>query len=226
MIRNRAEKRGTDLRREEIAQAALELMSAEGIRGLNIAALARKVGLAPSAIYRHYRGKDQILEAALAHVHDVFMANVAVVRAESDDPLVRLRLLVRRHLAFFMRNIALPRIVFSDETIAARPELRARVFRLVRDYLDAIAEIVREGQAQRRLSRRVDPDTAALLFLGTVQPAGFLRLLSGGTFDVAAHLDRAWPHYESLLAAPKPASARSAARRASPRRPSRAKGGS
>jgi AcrR family transcriptional regulator len=197
--RDRAAKKDTEHRRKEIARAALDLMSAHGIRGLSIAAVARRVGLTPSAIYRHYAGKDQILEAALEHVHETFLANVAAVRAETEDPLARLRVLIHRHLAFFMQNIALPRIVFSDETIASRPELRARVYRFVRDYLGAVAEIVREGQARGVLSRRVDPDTASLLFLGMVQPGGFLRLLSGGKFDVAAHLERVWPLYESLL---------------------------
>ena len=217
MIHMRAEKKETGLRKREIAQAALDVMSAHGLRGLSIAAVARRVGLSPSAIYRHYTGKDQVLDAALEYLRDVFLGNVAAVAAESDDPLRRLHLLVRRHLDFFMRNIALPRIIFSDESIAARPERRARVYRLVRSYLDAIAAIVRDGQERGLLARRVDPETAALLFLGTVQPGGFLRLLSGGQFDVAAHLDRVWPLYEALLSPSGTEPAR-AARRPAPRR--------
>ncbi|MGE5175417.1 MAG: TetR/AcrR family transcriptional regulator [Hyphomicrobiales bacterium] len=195
----RAEKKDTGQRRKEIAQAALEVMSRHGLRGLSIAAVARRVGLSPSAIYRHYTGKDQMLDAALDHLREVFLGNVAAGRAETEDPMERLRAVVRRHLAFFLENIALPRIIFSDESIAARPHRRARVYGIVRDYLGAIAEIIRDGQDRGLLGRRVDPETGALLFMGTVQPAGFLRLLSGGEFDIAAHLERAWPLYEQLL---------------------------
>lgn len=220
MIHMRAEKKDTELRRKEIARAALDIMSAQGLRGLSIAAVARRVGLTPSAIYRHYTGKDQVVDAALDYVHEVFLGNVAAVRAETEDPLRRLELLVRRHLAFFMQNIALPRIIFSDESIAGNPERRARVYRFVRSYLDAVAAVVREGQERGALGRRIDPDTAALLFLGTVQPGGFLRLLSGGQFDVAAHLDRVWPLYEALLLESGPAPARPA-RQPAPRRAKR-----
>lgn len=221
MIHMRAEKKDTELRRRQIAEAALDVMSANGLRGLSIAAVARRVGLTPSAIYRHYTGKDQVLDAALEHLRQTFLGNVAAVRAETDDPLERLRRLVQRHLAFFMQNIALPRIIFSDETIAAHSERRARVYRLVRGYLDAIADVVRDGQARGLLGRRIDPDTASLLFLGMVQPGGFLRLLSGGQFDVAAHLDRVWPLYESLLLDSGPEPAAAAKRRAPGRRPGR-----
>lgn len=217
MIHMRAEKRDTELRKKQIAEAALDVMSSHGIRGLSIAAVARRVGLTPSAIYRHYTGKDQVLDAALAYLHETFLGNVAAVIAETDDPFRRLRLLVRRHLDFFMRNIALPRIIFSDESIAARPDRRARVYRIVRSYLDAIAGIVRDGQERGLLAARVDPETAALLFIGTVQPGGFLRLLSGGEFDTAAHLDRVWPLYEALLS-PSGTAPKQAARRPAPRR--------
>lgn len=199
MIRKRAERLDTQLRKRQIAQAALEIMSADGLKALSIAAVARRVGLAPSAIYRHYQGKDEVLDAALDFIRETFLGNAAASRAVSDDPLERLRDLVGRHLAFFMRNRALPRIIFSDETVASVPRRRARVYRMVCAYLREIAEIVREGQRSGTLTSRIDPGTAALLFLGMIQPAGFLRLLSGGEVDVAAHLRRVWPLYEAIL---------------------------
>jgi hypothetical protein len=38
----------------------------------------------------------------------------------------------------------------------------------------------------------VDPETAALLFLGLIQPAGVLWFLTDGEFDVTRHVQRAW----------------------------------
>ena len=59
----RQPKVGTQIRREQIAEAALGLVAAEGVRRLSIAAVARRVGLVPSGIYRHYKSKDQVLDA-------------------------------------------------------------------------------------------------------------------------------------------------------------------
>ena len=54
------EKLGTEIRQEQIAEAALELVASQGLGRLSVAAVARRVGLVPSGIYRHYKSKDDI----------------------------------------------------------------------------------------------------------------------------------------------------------------------
>lgn len=56
------EKMKTEVRREQIAAAALQLIARRGMHGLSIAGIARQVGLVPSAIYRHFDGKDHVLD--------------------------------------------------------------------------------------------------------------------------------------------------------------------
>ena len=43
-----AKKLGTEIRQEQIAEAALELVASQGVRRLSVAAVARRVGLVPS----------------------------------------------------------------------------------------------------------------------------------------------------------------------------------
>ena len=42
-----------------------------------MAALARRVGLVPSGIYRHFKNKDEILAAVFDRVEERLLANVA-----------------------------------------------------------------------------------------------------------------------------------------------------
>ena len=60
------EKLDTEIRPEQLSQAALALIAAHGLEGLSIARVARRVGLVPSAIYRHYSGKDDLVDYAPA----------------------------------------------------------------------------------------------------------------------------------------------------------------
>ncbi|NIQ01450.1 MAG: TetR family transcriptional regulator, partial [Nitrospinaceae bacterium] len=60
-----AERRGSESRKDQILQAALGLVATQGLQGLNMAALARRVGLVPSALYRHFKGRDEILDAVI-----------------------------------------------------------------------------------------------------------------------------------------------------------------
>ncbi|MBI2220156.1 MAG: helix-turn-helix transcriptional regulator [Acidobacteria bacterium] len=50
----------TEIRQEQIAQAALAVVARHGIRRLSIASVARRVGIVPSAPYRHFENKDDL----------------------------------------------------------------------------------------------------------------------------------------------------------------------
>ena len=69
-------------------------MAAEGLKRLSIAAVARRVGLVPSGIYRHFKSKDEMLDAVLDLLEKRLRANVEAARAESAEPLDRLRSLL------------------------------------------------------------------------------------------------------------------------------------
>ena len=114
----------TKIRREQIAEAALHLVASEGVKRLSIAAVARRVGLVPSGIYRHFKSKDAMLDAVLDLLDAKLQANVAAARKETPDPLRRLHTLFLRHIRIIREGQAFPRIVFSDEALAARPGAR------------------------------------------------------------------------------------------------------
>ena len=48
----------TQIRREQIAEAAMSLVASQGLRRLSVAAVARRVGIVPSGIYRHFKSKE------------------------------------------------------------------------------------------------------------------------------------------------------------------------
>ena len=52
------QKLDTEIRKEQIAEAALGLLASQGLGRLSVAAVARRVGLVPSGVYRHFMNKD------------------------------------------------------------------------------------------------------------------------------------------------------------------------
>ena len=79
----RAPKINTEIRQEQIAEAAIELIAAEGVNSLSIAGIAERVGIVPSAFYRHYKSKDEVLDAILDQLRIKLLGNVTAVRKES-----------------------------------------------------------------------------------------------------------------------------------------------
>jgi AcrR family transcriptional regulator len=195
----RAPKTKTEIRQEQIAQAALVLVSRHGLRRLNVAGLARQVGVVPSALYRHYRSKEAVLEAVLDLISCRLLENVQAVRQESSDPLECLHRLLSRHVQLIRDNVAIPRVIFSEEIFSGHQ--RQRVRQIMQGYLEQVQELIREGQLQGRIRLDLAPDTGSVMFLGLVQPAVILWLMSDGAFDVAGHAEKAWRLFSGMLRA-------------------------
>ncbi|AFR26986.1 MULTISPECIES: TetR/AcrR family transcriptional regulator [Micrococcaceae] len=75
------------LGQDGITTAALELISSKGYDGLTMAALARSLGVAPSALYNHVASKDDVL--LLVEDHLAAMVDVSAFGVEAWDVAVR-----------------------------------------------------------------------------------------------------------------------------------------
>ena len=196
------EKLDTQVRRQQIAEAALSLVASQGLRGMSIAALARRVGLVPSGIYRHFKNKDEILAAVFDRVEQRLLANVQAAREENADPLKCLKSVLMRHIGFIREGRAIPRIIFSDDVHAGNSKNRARILQVFNRYMGEVGQIVRLGQAQGQIRQDLDAQTVAMMVFGIVVPAGILWHLTDGGFDVTRHAQQAWRVLSSAIITP------------------------
>jgi len=186
------EKLDTRIRQEQIAEAALSLIASQGLGRLSVAAVARRVGLVPSGIYRHFHSKDQIIDAVLDLLERRLLAVVQAARLATSDPLERLKRVLMGHVRIIREGRAIPQIIFSDDIHTGHPERKARVRQILAGYLGHLSQFVRQGQQEGRIREDLDPQTAALMLVGIVVPAGILWHLTDGGLDVTKHAERAW----------------------------------
>jgi AcrR family transcriptional regulator len=198
-----AQKLGTDVRKKQIAQAALSLVSSQGLKGLSVAGIASRVGLVPSAIYRHFKNKEQVIDAILDLIRERLLANVKVVTEETEDVLERLRRLLMLHIQLIRQNQGIMRVVFSEEVMNGPLERKTRVQAMVETYLEAVAEVVRQGQEEGVCQRDLEASSVSVAFLGMIQPAAILWHLSAGKFDLTGHAERAWEIFLKGISPPK-----------------------
>ena len=186
------QKMSTEARREQIARAAVDLLAERGSEGFNIADLAESVGLVPSAIYRHFEGREDVLDAALDVFRDRVYALVGAVRDEAGDPLAALKLLLTRHAKLIERGGAVPYMTAAMSGPEGQVGRRAKMERIFRGYVARVEALVRDGQESGQIRSDIDSTTAAILFAGMIQPAALLRHAEGERFDIAAHAAGVW----------------------------------
>ena len=195
----RAEKLHTKMRQEQISQAALRLVSTDGLKRLSVANVARRVGIVPSGIYRHFHNKDQMLDSLLNLIHSMLLANVRTARQETSDPLEQLHRLLNHHIRMIRENEGIPQIIFSQDVYSGHPKQKAKVYEAIKEYLHQVTEIVRHGQKEGQIKPGIDPTTVSMMFLGLIQPAAILWHLSDGKFDVTKHGEKAWKIFRQAI---------------------------
>ena len=194
-----AEKRSREARREQIAEAALEVIARHGTRSLSVGAVARRIGIVPSAIYRHFRGKEEILSAAIGRMGERLLENAGRAAAGEGGTIPRLRNLLRDHVRAIREGYAGPRIVFAEGIDGGGVSHRMEVYHVIRRYLDRVAGILRQGQRAGDLRGDLDPEATAVHFLGLIQPAATLWYLSAGKFDVLMNAERSFEQFADAI---------------------------
>ena len=199
----RAERLDTRIRKDQIAQAAIQLIAARGLHALSMAGLARQVGLVPSAIYRHVSGKAEVLDSMLEHLGRRLLSNVDMAAEDAEDPVERLHHLLVRHVRLIRGNPAIPRVIFSEGIFGNRPARKAFLHGMITHYIDGIAGFILEGQRAGRIRAEIDPRAAAVTFLGLILPGAVLWNMSDGEFDVTRQAARGWAIFRAGIEVPR-----------------------
>ena len=189
----KVKKQPTEIRQNEIAQAALDLIGSRGMKGLRMAAIAKKVGIVPSGIYRHFQSKDEVIDAILDFIQHRFIANARSAARMKGDALTRLHALLMKHVSLVRENASIPVVIFSADVYTTSPRRRVKLFGIIESYLAEIAVIIEQGQREGTIRRDVEPSSVAVMFMGLIQPPTILWHLSAGTYDVIQQAEAAWP---------------------------------
>jgi AcrR family transcriptional regulator len=194
-----AEKKDTGIRQEEIILAALTLVANQGVKSMTIERIARIVGIVPSAIYRHFNNKAEILGAVLGMIGERMKKNAIEVNKENNDSLEAIRKLLMRQVQLIMEFSAIPQILFSEEVCSENQELKETLRKMIKSFLNALTEIVERGQREGRIRTDMESRRIAIMFLGLFQPSAFLYHLNDGRFDIVKQVDMTWKMFSKAI---------------------------
>ncbi len=195
------EKLNTEVRQEQIVEAAMNLIASRGLEGLSMAALANRIGLVPSAIYRHFKSKNDIVDMILDVIQERLLTNIRITCKETSGPMERLERILKRHVETLRENRAIPRIIFTEDVFSGNPKRKTKVYGIVIGYLEGLNKIIRDGQEKGQIRSDMDSKTVALMFLGMIQPGAILWFLSDGKFDISKHSEKNWNVFKEAIRA-------------------------
>ncbi len=148
------------LRRAEILAAAERIFLAEGYEGATIRKIADEVGVSSTALYMHFKDKDEILLEICTGAIEQLLSINSEISAEPIDSVARVRRMLEAYIHFGLSHPNAYRLVFCSSPLANSIQKQEATNMLGADCFERFVGVVREIAAEGRL-RSGDARTAA-----------------------------------------------------------------
>ncbi|WP_104090192.1 TetR/AcrR family transcriptional regulator [Arthrobacter sp. GMC3] len=183
-------------KREEILDAALEVIAREGFRKTSVREIATAANLSQTGLLHHFASKNELFTEILRRRDEVDAVNA------STDPEARF---IDTFPMIIRHNSKVPGLVqlyVSLATEAPDPEHPAHKFFTERfeGFREELVAEIQEGQRSGEFNTRLNPELAANSLLALADGLQTQWLLTP-TLDMAAHIEAA---IESWRSDPKP----------------------
>jgi AcrR family transcriptional regulator len=148
-------RKSRELRRFEIAAAALKVVGEYGVHGATMARIAQEVGISGPALYRHFEGRAEILNAAMDQLQQRITSWLD--SPVDADALERLRQIDSRHISTIAQDyegVVAP--LFEFVAASPRSDLKDQMGRRQRETLQKFVDILNDGQRQGSIRPDID----------------------------------------------------------------------
>jgi AcrR family transcriptional regulator len=154
--------------REKIERRAMELFVTKGVAETTIRDIAEAADIAEGALYRHYRGKDDLIVALFQQHYAAFADRLDELQAHRESTREKLRAMIEECARVFDTDP----VRFQFLLLVQHHSMR-RLSDSQSTPVEVVRRVLMEGMARGDIPK-TDPDLAAALVLGLiVQPATF-----------------------------------------------------
>ncbi len=187
-----------DRLRVDLLEAAADLMAVHGtVEGISLRAVARRTGVSPTAVYRHFDDHTELLAESVRYCWEHFRDVMQEASDSSEDPFEAFHASGQAYVRFAMENPGQYRVMFSntidvpldhEDIDAASMAPAAATDQVAMSAFQLLVELVQAMLAVRGDGR--DP------FFVAVQVHTWIH----GMVDLCAnHPDAPWPPIAELL---------------------------
>ena len=154
-------------RPQQIIDAAIRVFARNGYYNSRVSDVAREAGIASGTIYLYFKTKDDILVTLFRQKMAEWVALVRKEIAGEQDPIAKIRKIVRLHFHVIEANPELAEVV-QVELRQGQKFFRGASAREVSAYFDVIQAVLEEGIAAGRVRRDLPVKVATKMLFGAM----------------------------------------------------------
>lgn len=156
-----------DGKHQRILNAAVKVFAQKGFFNAKVSEIAKEAGVADGTIYLYFKSKDDILIHLFEEEMEKIIRNMREKLRHGSDPLEKLRIFIRTHLELVEGNPAMAEVI-QVELRQSNKFMKDYDNRKFHEYLNILAEIVKEGQQQGLMRQNILPSVAKRVIFGAL----------------------------------------------------------
>ena len=177
-----------EIKHEKILRAATKVFANKGYFAARMTDVAKQAEVADGTLYLYFEGKEHLLLSIFDDVLDRFIGRLKEEIAQIDDPVAKLKVMIRLHFETLGRDPALAQVL-QIETRHSRRFMSVFTRGKLGEYLNLLRRIIEEGQESGAFRRDINPGLATNVVFGAVDELVMSWVLTDQAGDLTRQVD-------------------------------------
>ena len=171
-------------RQLEIIEVSGKILIEKGIKGLTTKTVASEMNFSESAIYRHFKSKEEILVALLSLLKQNMNKRLTSEIKPQNTSAENFKAVFTSQFNYFKKNPHFVVAVLSDGLLDESEEIRTIILQLMQNKMQLLAQILEQGKQTNEFTSEISTEDLLPIILGSFRFQILKWKLSNFQYDI------------------------------------------
>ena len=171
-------------RQLEIIEVSGKILIEKGIKGLTTKTVASEMNFSESAIYRHFKSKEEILIALLSLLKQNMNKRLTAEIKPQNTAAENFKAVFTSRFNYFKKNPHFVVAVLSDGLLDESEEIKTIILQLMQNKMQLLAQILEQGKQTNEFTTKISTEDLLPIILGSFRFQMLKWKLSNFQYDI------------------------------------------
>ncbi len=157
----------TSKRQQEIIETAGKILMEKGLKGLTTKNLAQEMAFSESALYRHFKNKEDIIVLLLDYLGHNIKERLNVILENNTTSVQKLLQLFDSQFQFFSQNPHFVVAILSEGLFDESEKINQSIMKIMNYKLNLISTIIEIGKQNNEFSKDIPTQDMVHIIIGS-----------------------------------------------------------